>query len=1126
MLSDYCDAVVMLTGSDWRTEMRGNRYHYAKRFAEHLPVLFVQPDLRPGPHEPRKTALPNVTVLHVPRDYTPQQATAIRRGLAERGVHNPILWIYNHLFSDFILSTWAPVKVYHATEDPFLGDAPPAVDVERLLTVLAGCDLLVSVSEGVQEDYLRQGRFRGESLVVTNGCDFEQWAGCADSAERGKHGKIALYQGGINRRIDLEMVRQAARSMPDWLFWFCGEVALEPGRGLQAWKTLCSLENVKYLGKLPPDKLTDCMSRATVGLIPFAHGDAAVERSCPGKAFEYLACGLPVVTVAIPALQAYADLFVPVAAPEDLAPAIRRAASEYATPEKIQAGLAAAKEQDYGPKVRRVVEKIEECITTVQTTALRHNILVLYDDRSTHVNTLKEHLESFGTYSCHHVHYAPATGTARCEMDLSLFDVLVVHYSIRVNLPSYHTSASYTEAIREFKGLKVLFIQDEYDTTGTAWQWIRDMGVHVVYTCVPHDYVRVAYPPEQLPRVELVENLTGCVPIEMEHRTRTKPMDQRTYVLGYRGRRLPYWYGKLGREKLMIGVDMRRICDERGIRCNIEWEHEHRIYGPAWYDFIEDCRAVLGTESGANIFDFDGTLSRDVSRALEEEPDMTFEEAFERFLRDHEGNVVMNQVSPKVFEAVALRTALVLFEGGYSGVVRPEEHFIPLKKDYSNVDDVLARLEDIDYLHELTARAYRDIIESGRYSYRAFIRDFDDMLARKLRRGAASRLISTLISARGPTGEMRTFFHRQPPGALPTDVVLPMPLEEFQARLRPPEIPTEMPPRGTGLPPCVRWPINLLFGPLVRFGRAVIESVKPTEPHVVTPLQAKILHGKLRMSRRSIVLKQLSRIEPAGLAGPGALNARGPFLKISARAGKVRMEAVACLGGPGLRVRSDRSPAESDLHSIHPPDGLRLTQWRDLGRQSWRYELDDGVCVLWDEVPAGHAEVRVDLLSILLGDRFQIHPLEAGFVFASEDYTLRGDVALSRDARLTVESQRLVGWRCVPGRLRRDPNLFTLSLPPTGSTWDLQAVTVLQAGCEEPPEAAVEILEHPATPWGARLDVGDRRYLLLGPDLPGRREYPGCERVPAGGRPVAVRYDGDEIDVIWAVTDEGLMRFA
>src|SRR5690606_30961167 len=129
---------------------------------------------------------------------------------------------------------------------------------------------------------------------------------------------------------------------------------------------------------------------------------------------------------------------------------------------------------------------------------------------------------------------------------------------------------------------------------------------------------------------------------------------------------------------------------ERGIPADIEIDEHKRLYGPSWHEFLGDCRATLGTESGANLFDWDGQLKEAVLAALMRDPDMTFESAYERFLRPHDNIVRMNQVSPRIFEAVALRTALVLFEGDYSGVVQPDEHYLPLKKDFSNVDEVLA----------------------------------------------------------------------------------------------------------------------------------------------------------------------------------------------------------------------------------------------------------------------------------------------------------------------------------------------------------------------------------------------------------------------------------------------------
>jgi len=102
----------------------------------------------------------------------------------------------------------------------------------------------------------------------------------------------------------------------------------------------------------------------------------------------------------------------------------------------------------------------------------------------------------------------------------------------------------------------------------------------------------------------------------------------------------------------------------------------------------------------------------------------------------------MNQISPKVFEAIRLRTALVLFEGDYSGVVKPEEHFIPLKKDFSNASEVFARLENVAYLEQLTARAHEQIIGRHEYSYKAFVEGVDRYLVKRCPSGARAELLA------------------------------------------------------------------------------------------------------------------------------------------------------------------------------------------------------------------------------------------------------------------------------------------------------------------------------------------------------------------------------------------------
>lgn len=376
------------------------------------------------------------------------------------------------------------------------------------------------------------------------------------------------------------------------------------------------------------------------------------------------------------------------------------------------------------------------------------NVLILYDHATTFTNTVREHLECFSLYSGHRIFYAAATVSnlnPPSNVDLTPFDVVIVHYSVRlcfnILLPIY------ADAVTRFNGLKMLFIQDEYENTEVARRWMVRLGIHVVFTCVPEPYIDQVYPPGRLPGVEFVNVLTGYAPIHSDGFT-PKPLLQRKYVIGYRGRPPLFRYGDLMHQKYFIGRRMREICDARGIPVNIEWDDSKRIYGSAWYEFMQDCRATLGTESGSNVFDEEGQIKAAVDRALAQDPTLTYETIHGRYLAQHEGKIRMNQISPRAFEAIAFKTAMVLFEGEYSGIIKPNIHYIPLKHDFSNVDEVLAKLSDDETVKTLVDRAYADIIQSGRYSYQAFVQKVVQVISRRTIAAKSARFMCAVIAWR------------------------------------------------------------------------------------------------------------------------------------------------------------------------------------------------------------------------------------------------------------------------------------------------------------------------------------------------------------------------------------------
>ncbi len=364
------------------------------------------------------------------------------------------------------------------------------------------------------------------------------------------------------------------------------------------------------------------------------------------------------------------------------------------------------------------------------------NILILYDGVGMPVNAIRDHAEAFHLFSRHRLCYVHSAFEAPLRFPLSLFDAVIVHFGLRLPM-RHHLSSAFYKPLGEYQGLKALFIQDEYDHPWLSSERIAQLGIDVVFTNVPPQHVPTVYArvPE---RVEFFQNLTGYLPLNFDFTQPVRPFEQRPVLIGYRGRPLGYNYGRLGYEKVLIARRMRAICQARNLPHDIEWAEQKRIYGSGWNDFIQSCRTMLGTESGCNVFDYDGSLRTRIQEARLRNPELTFEEACARFLEGKEVDGMMNQVSPRIFEAVALRTGLILFEGAYSGVVRPDEHYLSLRKDFRNVDEVLARAQDEHFLRAMIDRAYDHVIGSGLWTYQRFVGWVEQVLEPRIERKLAT----------------------------------------------------------------------------------------------------------------------------------------------------------------------------------------------------------------------------------------------------------------------------------------------------------------------------------------------------------------------------------------------------
>lgn len=381
---------------------------------------------------------------------------------------------------------------------------------------------------------------------------------------------------------------------------------------------------------------------------------------------------------------------------------------------------------------------------TAQNYKFRHppmSILLICDDQYP-AQVVQEHIAALQAHSRHRFTLVNPYRTPGRLPVLSSFHAVVIHYSILI-ISDSHLPKAYRDAIARFGGLKVLFLQDEYRWINRIVHRMCDLGIHVLFSVLRPETARTVYHERcGLNDCVIFSTLPGFIP-EALVRTTVPLIRQRRIHATYRTREVPYWLGQHSRQKVEIAAGFQALADTCGLRVDIATGEEDRVYGQHWVDLILSGKAILGTEGGASIFDFDSQVEQACDDYLRRHPGADFDEVHRNVLATHEGNVVHGALTPRVFEAIALRTALVLFPGRYAGILQPGRHYVVLQRDFSNAAEVVDKLRDDDYLQELVDRTYEDVVGAGVYSYAAAVSQSD--VATDL---AVSVLIRTGMHAR------------------------------------------------------------------------------------------------------------------------------------------------------------------------------------------------------------------------------------------------------------------------------------------------------------------------------------------------------------------------------------------
>jgi len=352
-------------------------------------------------------------------------------------------------------------------------------------------------------------------------------------------------------------------------------------------------------------------------------------------------------------------------------------------------------------------------------------INLVWKSNTGYINTIKDYVEAFGKYSKNEI-FVTDWYSLKAQAD-----IIVLHYSImhamHLHPPQYQLPNRYINFLRnykkKFKGKIVAIIQDEYYDVNLIRVFLKTIDVDLILSCVPKEHHRIVYNTTPNARIERV--LTGYVP-ENKIFLKPQPIKDRQILIFYRGKNLPFYYGKLGQWKKYIGINMKNYCEKNGIKnCNIAWNERDKLFGYDWINAMHSSKVTLATPSGLNVFHYDNKIINICNKM--QKSGVPYE-IVEKQCNLQDGPIPMGQISPKMFEAAMCGTVLVMYPGSYNGVFKKDIHYIELQPDFSNIEDVMRKIHDNDFLQKMSDRTYKDIVESGKYSYKTFINKVDGWL--------------------------------------------------------------------------------------------------------------------------------------------------------------------------------------------------------------------------------------------------------------------------------------------------------------------------------------------------------------------------------------------------------------
>lgn len=250
--------------------------------------------------------------------------------------------------------------------------------------------------------------------------------------------------------------------------------------------------------------------------------------------------------------------------------------------------------------------------------------------------------------------------------------------------------------LRKRAGLLVVFVANEYNHLGAKRAFIRDAEADFAATQLPSAAAEWLYADCGRARP-----LSAFAALNVRAFPAPPSNVARRTDLVFRGSQYALALGDDERTRAVVGVQ------EEGKRAHLQVDIAFtRTKSSEWAQMLAESNGIPGAESGTYFLERDSSTYHRAEAYERLHPETDLAEMRTKFYSSGVWPVSGKMLSSRHLEPMGTKTCQLLVEGEYNGVLKPDEHFIPLTKDLSNVREAVEKFRDASYRQRLVDTAY------------------------------------------------------------------------------------------------------------------------------------------------------------------------------------------------------------------------------------------------------------------------------------------------------------------------------------------------------------------------------------------------------------------------------------